>query len=60
MAAAMIPIILTICTVLLGVVSGWRPFDSLSGVVVLGLFGFVVGGLVVLMSRLESPEPPTH
>jgi hypothetical protein len=61
MGAAMIPIILAICTVILGVVSGWHPFgDGFVGVVVLGLFVFLVAGLIALMNQLEHPENPNR
>lgn len=56
MAASMIPIILAICTVFLGAIAGWAPFGTFSGIVVLALFVFVIGGLVRLMGELEGTE----
>jgi hypothetical protein len=58
MGAAMIPIVLVICTVLLGVVAGWQPFGGFVGLVVLALFAFIVGGLISLIGRLEHSESP--
>jgi hypothetical protein len=58
MGAAMIPIVLVICTVLLGVVAGWSPFGGFVGLVVLALFAFIVAGLISLIGHLEHPESP--
>lgn len=58
MGAAMIPIVLVICTVLLGVIAGWQPFPGFVGLVVLALFAFIVAGLIGLIDRLEHPESP--
>jgi len=58
MGAAMIPIVLVICTVLLGFIAGWSPFGGFVGLVVLALFAFIVAGLISLIGHLEHPEAP--
>lgn len=58
MGAAMIPIVLMICTVLLGFIAGWSPFGGFVGLVVLALFAFVTAGLIALIGRLEHAESP--
>jgi len=60
MAASMIPIVLAICTVLLGLIAGWSPFGVFSGLVVLGLFVFVIGGLVKLLTEIEVDDGRLH
>lgn len=60
MAAAMIPIVLAIVTLILALVAGWQPFTGFVGIVVLGMFALVVGGLVGLVAKLEAPDSPTN